>query len=245
MRFSTGIVAAIVGAAAFASAPAAFAQVVIPTGAAAVEGVGSLGRPLDATPQTTQFFYGTTALTGLTIGDQITGMQYRLDGGNPTGPGADLTFADYEITLSTSSLTPATASATFASNIGANALLVRDGALNIAANSFPGGPGPNPFGPVITFSSVYTYTGGPMVVTVRHSGSGTTGLSVDAINTGDTANIFNDGQNATSGSVITSAPVLRLTVLSGAAAAPEPASLALVGLMGGIAGVLRGRKRAK
>ena len=243
MRYSIGAFAIVIGIAACLLAPQASAQVVLPPGNAAVDGDASVARPLDIAAQTTQFVYGTALLGGLNVGDQINGLQFRLDASVPTGPATPVSFTDYEITLSQSLNAPGSLSPLFANNIAGDAVVVRSGALNIAANSFPGGASPNTFGPVITFSSAYTYTGGPLLITIRHSGNGVTGFTLDAQSMVDGENVSASGQNATtSEGSFRGVVVVNLTV---GAAAPEPGSLLLVlGCMGG-AGILRASRLRK
>jgi hypothetical protein len=100
----------------------------------------------------------------------ITGLQIRRNSELlASWPAAALTIGRFDISLGSSNLTPATATATFEDNI-ALPVLVRSGPLQLAAGAYPGGPAgtvPKAFGPVIPFSTGYVYSGGPLVVLFR------------------------------------------------------------------------------
>src|SRR5262245_42885956 len=60
--------------------PARSDQILIPPAAVGVEGDSSLGRPLISFGITTQYVYAGSLLSGLRVGDQITGLQFRQEG---------------------------------------------------------------------------------------------------------------------------------------------------------------------
>lgn len=193
-----------------ASMPAAQAlTVVAPSNFASTEGNGSFGAPFSASAATAQFIYPTATLNGLTSGSQITGIAFRLNTG--TASPTARTFSNYQIQLSQSNNAPGSLSSTFDANIASDVVTVRSGSLTFAANSFPSGGTPNAFGPVIDFTTPYTYTGGSLLITLRHSGSGSGSLSID----GDTAfggqYISSAGSGATTGNFIAGAPITQLT----------------------------------
>jgi hypothetical protein len=131
-----------------------------------------------------QVLYEPSQLVGLPIGGRITSIRLRQwNIAFAAWPPAAAVCTDYEIRLGTSTRTAATISTTFADNI-TSAVLVRDGALNLAANAYPGGAAtgttPEGWGPVIAFSTPYTYTGGPLVIEFRNNGTGVTG-SADTV----------------------------------------------------------------
>jgi len=70
---------------------------------------------------------------------------------------------------------------TFADNIVGTQTQVRSGPLSIGAGDYPSGGNPNDFGINIGFSN-YLYTGGNLLVELRHTGNGFGSRSVDAIN---------------------------------------------------------------
>ncbi|BDC50818.1 hypothetical protein F183_A31340 [Bryobacterales bacterium F-183] len=115
------------------------------------------------------------------VGSVISGVRWRLGGGNASWPASTATWADYEITLAQAANPIELMSFTFADNM-LNPVMVRDGALSFAANSFGGGMTPNPWGPLVQFQSSYTYAGGDLVLLFRHTGSDLTNTSfLDAI----------------------------------------------------------------
>lgn len=149
---------------------------VLPPTSAGVSGGSSNSIPLGSSPGGSYMvLYDPSQLVGLPIGGRITSLQLRLrNSESAPWPTADVTISDYEIRIGTSSRTSATMTGTFAENLS-NAVLVRDGALALTANAYPGGPAsgstPEGWGPVITFSTPYTYTGGPLVLEFRNTGA--------------------------------------------------------------------------
>lgn len=148
---------------------------VLPPANDGVNGGNGNSIPLGASPGGTYVvLYDPSQLVGLPIGGKITSLQLRARNAEVAPwPPANAVIADYEIRLGTSTRTAATISTTFADNISGG-VLVRDGALNLAANAYPGGAAsgstPEEWGPVISFSTPYTYTGGPLVIEFRNTG---------------------------------------------------------------------------
>ncbi len=210
---------------------------VIPPNNATVEGNRSLGRPLSNNPNTTQFIYSSSQLTGIASGSQIGGFSFRLNGGLSSRPTSDLTWTNYDVTLSPSNLAVGSLSDTFAANIGAGAVTVRSGALTLPALSFLGSTTPNNFGPVIKFSNFYTYTGGDLLFTIRHTGNNGAGINVDAQNSpGLLENKAADGYNATTSTTSTNvSPIVQLVIV------PEPSFSLWSGL--GLLGVFLLKKK--
>ena len=60
---------------------------------------------------------------------------------------------------------------TFASNFVGAPTVVRTGPLTIPAGAFPVGPNPRPFGSNIALTTPFVYTGGNLLVEIRHTGS--------------------------------------------------------------------------
>jgi hypothetical protein len=148
---------------------------VIPPAAETAVGVLSVdSRPLGNAPSATyQVIYDASLLSSIPRGSVITGLQLRLNrvgAAASAWPSAPLTIARYDITMGSSDRTPATKSATFADNLR-NPVLVRSGPLSLAAGAYPGGPlgTPKPFGPLISFTTGFVYSGGPLVVLFRVS----------------------------------------------------------------------------
>lgn len=120
------------------------------------------------------------SFVNIPVGATITGIAYRRDESNnlPTGT---VTFGDYEIylgqgTRTISDLVANSQSQSYGANMSGEQQ-VRDGALTVNYDAYPVGASigspPNAFGPEITFSSGYVYTGGSLVVYVAHNGYGT------------------------------------------------------------------------
>ncbi|MFO0859652.1 MAG: hypothetical protein U0570_03785 [Phycisphaerales bacterium] len=144
----------------------------VPPAFDAVAGSAGNSIPLgNYTSGTFQVIYGADQLAGIPVGSVITGMQLRLDRvSSSTFPAAPLTITRYDVKMATSALTPATMSSTFASNM-LNPVQVRSGSLSLAAGAYQwistGAGVPEPWGPVIPFTTGYPYTGGPLVVEIR------------------------------------------------------------------------------
>ncbi len=116
--------------------------------------------PLSNAQRTYQLLIHQDQLTGL-VGQQISAISWRLPA-SATGPwpAADVTFTDYDIYLS-GSVTPSARSLTdFSANVVPPQTQVRSGSLTIPTNAYPSGASPNDFGPEITFTSPWLYTGG-------------------------------------------------------------------------------------
>jgi hypothetical protein len=163
------------------AASGSFADVhVVPTAYQAVPGGGTFLGPLANAARTYQLLIHSDQLAPL-VGAELTGVTFRLlpSAANPW-PAATINFANYDIRLS-GSVAPADRSLTFAGNVVGTQTLVRSGPLEIPAASFPNGASPNAFGTVITFTQPYTYTGGHLLVEIRHTGFTGTSSSVDAI----------------------------------------------------------------
>jgi len=211
--------------------PAYADSVVVPSAFQATEASSGQFSTLGSAARTLQFAYDSSQLGSLTAGSVITGLSFRLDGGMASNP--SLSYSSYDIRLSTSLNNPGSLSSTFANNVGADVVLVRSGPLTFAAGSFPGGVTPNAFGPVIAFTTLYPYTGGDLLLTIRHTGNGAASQFVDAVP--NTSGLYQglgaDTDTATTelAGFVTNAPIVQFTT----APVPEPAtfSLLLVGML--------------
>ncbi len=161
-------------------APADVTQVVPPTSATVAGDANNL-IPIGASPGGTySVLYGPDQLAGLPIGSTINSIQMRLRNAEAVAwPPAPVNITTYEIRFGQSDLTPATISNTFANNIK-NSVLVRGGALALATGAYPAGAAtgttPEAWGPVITFTTPFVYTGGVLAIEFRNTGA--TGGSV-------------------------------------------------------------------
>lgn len=130
-----------------------------------------------STGGTYQVLYPANQLVGLPIGGSIRSIQMRLRNAETTPwPPAASVVLSYEIKLGGSTKTPATLSTTFADNI-TSPVIVRSGGLFLGAGAYPAGAvtgtTPEAWGPEITFSTPYVYSGGPLVVEFRNTGTAT------------------------------------------------------------------------
>ncbi|MBL1209386.1 PEP-CTERM sorting domain-containing protein [Geminocystis sp. GBBB08] len=194
-----------------------------------------------------QMQYGASLLTGINIGDQITGLTFRIASNSSRSSSPATTFADYEIYLAQAVNSVANMSTTFASNMS-NTSQVRDGGLSFSAGAFQGGavnPTTNPFGPVINFDTPYTYQGGDLVVLIRHTaGSSDVGflysLSTTASGYGtDYRAFFGTSFGATTGSQ-NSLHITQFSVTP--TAVPEPVTILGTLLAGGIGMAFKKKK---
>lgn len=164
---------AVVCGAAWLSAPALgqSLQTLPPANDSAAGDSGNSIPLANYTAGTYQVMYGADLLTGIPSGSVITGMQVRLDKSFSSAfPNAAYTVSRYEVTLATSALTPATMSTNFATNM-TGPVVVRSGSMSVAANAYQwlnnGAGVPEPWGPVIAFTTGYAYKGGPLVILLR------------------------------------------------------------------------------
>jgi len=169
---------------ALAAGAATADTIIVPMAAASTGGTGAYTTVLHSAARSYQVVIGTQHLTGLPSGSVISGLQLRLASWQAyaSWPAAGASFAAFDITLSKSNNPAGSLSTTYTDNIGPDAVQVRAGAINFGAGSLPGGavsPGFNQWGPVIVFTSPYTYTGGNLLITIRHTGNGATSGGLD------------------------------------------------------------------
>ncbi|HMQ69818.1 MAG TPA: T9SS type A sorting domain-containing protein [Ignavibacteria bacterium] len=155
---------------------------VVPPAYAGTPGTASFTGPLASTPRTYQLLINANQLTAL-VGMSLNAITFRLPvAGTGNWPASDAACTDYDIYLS-GSVDPANRSFTFAENVVGPQKQVRSGPLTIPANSFTTGNSPNEFGIDIEFDSTYLYTGGNLLIEIRHTEISSTSRSVDAIGT--------------------------------------------------------------
>lgn len=158
-----------------------FAQVtgVVPNAFGSTVGGSSFLGPLANAQRTYQLLIHESQLTAF-VGTSLNGLRWRIpaSAGSPW-PAGDITYANYDIYLS-GSVNPADRSLTFASNVVGPQTQVRSGSLTIPAGSFPSGGSPNGFGFQIGFDQ-WLYSGGNLLIEIRHNGSNGTSTAVDAI----------------------------------------------------------------
>lgn len=118
----------------------------------------------------------------------ISSISFRLqDSHTNSWPLSDTTFGSYEIYLS-KGVTPPNMQMNFAANITGSQTMVRSGSLTIPTGSVPGGNSSNPHAYTFVFDTPYLYTGGNLVIEIRHTGSNSsTSVPSKAIYTNSTA----------------------------------------------------------
>jgi hypothetical protein len=155
---------------------------VIPNAYATTAGTAAFTGPISNSQRTYQMLIAASQLTDF-VNKELTGIQFRLPtAATSAWPTSSISFSSYDIYLS-GSVNPADRSLTFVNNIVGTQTQVRSGLLNILENSFPGGSNPNDFGFNIAFNTNYLYTGGNLLIEIRHNGSTGTSRSNDAIGT--------------------------------------------------------------
>lgn len=206
---------------------------VVPAPLASVEGNSASSTLFAAGPTSLQVFYSEEFLTaaGIIPGSIINGMAYRRNTGGVTGPAADTTMAEYNIFMSQSFAAASSMTTTYASNVVGAQTQVYGSSLTFPANSMPGGSAPNPFGPLINFSTPYAYTGGSLLIEIRRSArtGDTTAFNTDfdstAASTAGARMLFNTTSNTSpTGTLSNGAHVLQLSVV------PAPSAVAAAGL---------------
>lgn len=158
--------------------PSAF--VVVPNTYSAIAGTGTFLGPLSNAPRTYQFLINANQLTAF-IGSHITALALRIPTSSTADwPTSDVTFTNFDIYLA-QGVAPADRSLTFDANIVGTKTQVRSGSLLIPAGSYRFGANPNAFGTPISFNTSYSYTGGHLLIEVRHPGFTGTSRSCDAL----------------------------------------------------------------
>ncbi|MGD1320000.1 T9SS type A sorting domain-containing protein [Chryseobacterium sp. 2R14A] len=100
----------------------------------------------------------------------ITSISFSLQGSYTNAwPLTDTTFGSYEIYLS-KGVTPPNIQMNFAANIVGTQTMVKSGSLIIPAGSVPAGNSSNPYAYTLVFDTPYLYTGGNLVIEIRHTG---------------------------------------------------------------------------
>jgi hypothetical protein len=161
-------------------------QIIIPNAAAGTAGPGGYTTIMHSAERSYQLVVGTRELAALPPRSRITGIRWRRPSWQVFGPWptSQVTFAAFDVTLSTSNFPPGQLSRTYTENIGPDAVLVRAGPLTLPPGFFPGGalaPAVNDFGSVLQFHQPYTYSGDSLLITIRHTGNGASAGSLDTV----------------------------------------------------------------
>lgn len=156
---------------------------VVPTGYENTAGTSSFTGPLASTARTYQLLINENQITNL-VGQELRAISFRLPASaTAPWPAAEATAASYDIYLS-GSVPPSQRSFTFSENVVGPQTQVRSGSYTAPVSSYPSGSSPNAWGPEITLTNPYLYSGGHLLIEIRHSGvAGSTSRSTDAIGT--------------------------------------------------------------
>ncbi|HEX2788362.1 MAG TPA: T9SS type A sorting domain-containing protein [Ignavibacteria bacterium] len=155
---------------------------VVPNTYGNLPGTATFLGPLANAPRTYQLLINSNQLTGI-VGQYITAIAWRIPVSSTSAwPASETIFSSYDIYLS-GSVPPSDRSLTFALNIVGTQTQVRSGGLTVAPDAYPFNEIPNRFGPEIMFNTPYHYTGGHLLVEIRHTGFTGTSRSTDAIGT--------------------------------------------------------------
>lgn len=153
-------------------------DVVVPNSAETAGGNGVFLGPLVNVDRTYQLLVHENQLTGL-VGKRIVGLSWRLPASATANwPASPVEYAQYDVFLS-GGVAPGERSLVFADNVVGAQTRVRTGPLTIAAGAYTSGSPVNAFGPVIALDG-WDYTGGHVLVELRHDGFTGTSRAVDA-----------------------------------------------------------------
>lgn len=130
---------------------------------------GAFPGPYSNAPRQFQILIAHTPISLMT-NKYITSISFSLQGSyTNTWPLTDTAFGSYEIYLS-KGVTPPNIQMNFAANIVGTQTMVKSGGLMIPAGSVPAGNSSNPYAYTLVFDTPYLYTGGNLVIEIRHTG---------------------------------------------------------------------------
>jgi hypothetical protein len=155
---------------------------VVPPAYSGIPGTGAFNGAITNAARTYQLLIYDSLLTNL-VGKRLRSITWRLPtSATSNWPATDASFTNYDIYLS-GSVAPANRSLTFALNVVGPQTQVRAGSLTVPAGSYPSGGSPNGFGPEIIFNTQWLYSGGHLLIELRHTGSNSNSQSCDGITT--------------------------------------------------------------
>lgn len=146
---------------------------------------GSFLGPLANSTRTYQMLIDDSMLTGLT-GKYLSSISFRLlSSASAPWPSANATYSSYQIYLS-NGVDPANRQLDFAANVVGTQTMVRSGSLVIPAGSLTSGGNPNAFSYEIAFDTPYLYSGGNLIIEIRHTGSDSGSVSTHSVTSTNT-----------------------------------------------------------
>lgn len=156
---------------------------IVPNTYASTPGNLTFLGPITNSPRTCQLLINENQLTGM-VGQFITSIAWRIPTSSTSAwPTSETIFANYDVYLAVS-VPPSQRRFTFDSNIVGTKTQVRSGSLTVPPNAYSFNEVPNRFGPEIMFNTPYRYTGGHLLIEVRHNGSNGASRNTDAAGTG-------------------------------------------------------------
>lgn len=146
---------------------------------------GSFLGPLANSARTYQMLIDDSQLTDL-AGKYLTSISFRLlSSASVAWPAAATTYSSYQIYLS-NGVDPAARQLDFAANVIGTQTMVRSGSLVIPAGSFTAGGDPNAFSYSLMFDTPYLYSGGNLIIEIRHTGSDGSSTSTHSVGSTNT-----------------------------------------------------------
>jgi len=230
-----------------ASTAAMAIQGVVPNAFAGTEGPGVFSLTSTAAAgRTFMLVMDESQLTSF-VGTNLTGMQFRLNGG-ATWPPVAASMSTFDVYLG-AAVDPTAMSNTFLDNFTSGSTQVRNGGITFNPGDFPGAGTPNAFGASIGFNmGSYAYNGGDLGILMRFSQQtgATTQAAFDAIAASDPGNgwgtLFSARWTGNIAGVTGGNANFLITQLTGEPI-PEPATMTALAL--GAAAVIRSRRRRK
>lgn len=157
-------------------------QKVIPNNYESTPGNLTFSGPFTTSQRIYQLLIAESELTEL-VNKTLVGIAFRLPTSATSAyPTSDASANNYDIYLS-GCVNPADRSLTFVNNVVGVQTQVRSGSLLIPANSLTSGNSPNEFSFTINFTNNYLYTGGNLLIEIRHDGFTGSSRSIDAAGT--------------------------------------------------------------
>jgi len=158
---------------------------VVPPDYTSTPGTGTFLSQFANTARTYQLLMHESLLAPI-LNKQIYAVSWRLPtSATANWPAADVTFTNYDFYLG-QGVDPANMNNTdFSANFVGAKKQVRSGSLLVPTDSYTFGNTPNNFGMEMTFivDSMYVYTGGNLIIELRHEGFTGTSRSLDALTT--------------------------------------------------------------